>query len=93
MNNLHCICLFGLSLILFFLGGWLIPITDPTECCYTLTAKEMLASGDWLSPRIYGNFWFDKCFIGNFCLRIKFSASEILRQDFSPQFSQRAEFF
>ena len=60
MNILHCICLFGLSLILFFLGGWLIPITDPTECCYTLTAKEMLAAGDWLSPRIYGNFWFDK---------------------------------
>ncbi|MBR1647672.1 MAG: glycosyltransferase family 39 protein, partial [Selenomonadaceae bacterium] len=60
MNNLHCICLFALSLILFFLGGWLIPITDPTECCYTLTAKEMLAAGDWLSPRIYGDFWFDK---------------------------------
>ncbi|MBR4384648.1 MAG: glycosyltransferase family 39 protein, partial [Selenomonadaceae bacterium] len=60
MNSLHLIMLFGLSLILFFLGGGLIPITDPTECCYTLTAKEMLAAGDWLSPRIYGDFWFDK---------------------------------
>lgn len=36
------------------------PITDPTEIVYALTAKEMLAAGDWLSPRIYGNFWFDK---------------------------------
>ena len=54
------IFLFGLSLILFFLGSWLLPITDPTEVCYTLTAKEMLAAGDWLSPRIYGDFWFDK---------------------------------
>ena len=53
-------CLLILSLILFFLGGWLIPITDPTECCYTLTAKEMLAAGDWISPRIYGDYWFDK---------------------------------
>ena len=49
-----------LSLILFFLGGWLIPITDPTESVYVLTAKEMLAAGEWLSPRIYGDFWFDK---------------------------------
>ncbi len=56
----NLICLFILSLILFFFGDWLIPITDPTECCYTLTAKEMAEVGDWLSPRIYGNFWFDK---------------------------------
>lgn len=38
----------------------MIPITDPTESVYTLTAKEMLAAEDWLSPRIYGNFWYDK---------------------------------
>ena len=36
------------------------PITDPTESVYALTAKEMLEAGDWLSPRIYGDFWFDK---------------------------------
>jgi len=60
MNMINCICLFIVSLILFFLGGWLIPITDPTEAVYTLTAKEMLAAGDWLSPRIYENFWYDK---------------------------------
>ena len=52
--------LFGLCLILFFFGGWLIPVTDPTECCYTLTAKEMLEAGDFFSPRIYGDFWYDK---------------------------------
>ena len=54
------ICLLAISIILFFLSGWLIPITDPTESVYTLTAKEMLAANDWLSPRIYGDFWFDK---------------------------------
>jgi len=52
---LLCLCL-----ILFFLGNWLIPVTDPTECCYTLTAKEMLETGDYFSPRIYGDYWYDK---------------------------------
>lgn len=54
------VCLLIVSLILFFLGNWLIPITDPTESVYALTAKEMLAADDWLSPRIYGDFWYDK---------------------------------
>jgi 4-amino-4-deoxy-L-arabinose transferase-like glycosyltransferase len=36
------------------------PITDPVESNYVLTAKEMVLSADWLSPRIYGNVWFDK---------------------------------
>ena len=58
MVNAGCLLIF--SLVLFFLGGWLIPITDPTESVYTLTAKEMLAADDWISPRIYGDFWFDK---------------------------------
>ncbi len=57
---INVIGLLILSLLLFFLGGWLLPITDPTESVYTLTAKEMLEAGDWLSPRIYGDFWFDK---------------------------------
>jgi len=56
----NLIFLFIVSLLLFFLGGWLIPITDPTESVYALTAKEMLEAGDWLSPRIYGDYWFDK---------------------------------
>ena len=49
-----------LCLVLFFFCNWLIPVTDPTENCYALTAKEMLESGDYFSPRIYGNFWYDK---------------------------------
>ena len=52
--------LFFLCLIQFFFCNWLIPVTDPTEVCYTLTAKEMLEADDFISPRIYGNFWYDK---------------------------------
>lgn len=52
--------LFILCLALFFVGSWWLPVTDPTESCYTLTAKEMLQAHDYFSPRIHGNFWYDK---------------------------------
>lgn len=48
------------ALAVFLPLNGLIPITDPVESNYALTAKEMLLSGDWLSPRIYGQYWFDK---------------------------------
>lgn len=57
-KDLAWICLYGL--IVYFAGSWMLPVTDPVESNYTLTAKEMLESGDWVSPRIYGNFWYDK---------------------------------
>lgn len=47
-------------IIMVFAGNHLLAITDPVESNYALTAKEMLAAGDWISPRIYGNFWYDK---------------------------------
>lgn len=49
-----------LGLLLFFSANGQLLITDPVESNYALTAGEMLASGDWLSPRIYGNYWYDK---------------------------------
>lgn len=52
--------LLGMCVGLFFLGNAFLPITDPVESNYVLTAREMLASGDWMSPRIYGHYWYDK---------------------------------
>ena len=46
--------------VLYFLGNNLLPMTDPVESNYTESALEMMASGDWFSPRIYGHFWYDK---------------------------------
>lgn len=46
--------------LLYFTGIWLLAVTDPVEVNYAETAKEMLLSGDWVSPRIYGNYWYDK---------------------------------
>ena len=55
----------GLTLILMavlilipFLG--MTPLIDPDEPVYGETAREMLLSGDWLSPHIFGKFWYDK---------------------------------
>lgn len=45
--------------LVFFLNGSLL-ITDSVESNYALTAKEMVLSGNWVSPQIYGRFWYDK---------------------------------
>ncbi len=54
------VLLFLASLILFLWGSQQMPITDPVESNYALTAKEMVLSGDWISPQIYGTYWYDK---------------------------------
>jgi len=57
---------FNILLILFVAGlvtfshlGSL-PLFDPDEPVYAETAWEMLQSQDFISPRIYGAFWYDK---------------------------------
>lgn len=49
-----------ISIVLLFLGNNNLYITDTVESNYALTAKEMVMSGDWLSPQIFGNYWYDK---------------------------------
>lgn len=48
------------GLVLYMLGNWALPMTDPVESNYVETAKEMMQAGDYLSPRIFGNYWYDK---------------------------------
>ncbi|TCL38716.1 4-amino-4-deoxy-L-arabinose transferase-like glycosyltransferase [Anaerospora hongkongensis] len=36
------------------------PLLDPDEPVYAETAKEMLQYHDFISPRIFGDFWYDK---------------------------------
>ena len=49
-----------ISLFLYLIGNQLLPVTDTAESNYALTAKEMVLSGDWISPQIYGHYWYDK---------------------------------
>lgn len=55
-----CLAIFFTAVLFYLLFGHLLPITDPVESNYALTAKEMVLTSDWVSPRIYGNVWFDK---------------------------------
>ncbi|HWR43776.1 glycosyltransferase family 39 protein [Sporomusa sp.] len=45
-------------IMLFQLGE--LPLLDPDEPVYAQTAREMLAANDLISPRIFGDFWYDK---------------------------------
>lgn len=50
----------GLIVLLLFAYNGALLVSDSVECNYALTAKEMVESGDWISPQIFGNYWFDK---------------------------------
>ena len=52
--------LFFFSFVCYLWGTQQMAITDPVESSYALTAKEMVLSGDWISPQIYGEYWYDK---------------------------------
>ncbi len=47
-------------LLLFFVGLGSYPLTDPDEPAYGQMSREMVQSGDWLSPHYAGELWFDK---------------------------------
>ncbi|WP_299142754.1 glycosyltransferase family 39 protein [uncultured Dialister sp.] len=65
---------FFLAAFLFLLwGSWLLPVTDPVESNYALTAKEMVQSGNWMSPQIYGTYWYDKPIMVYWLLSISYT--------------------
>lgn len=57
---------FSVFLLLIIIGFNLIwgigsvPLFDPDEPVYAETAREMIVFQDYLSPRIYNEFWYDK---------------------------------
>lgn len=59
-SNKMYVRIFLISFFSYMFFNQAMPITDPVESNYALTAKEMVLTGDWISPRIYGNVWFDK---------------------------------
>lgn len=60
MPRKYWLLLFAAAAALLFVGNGSLLITDSVESNYALTAKEMVLSGDWLSPQIYGHYWYDK---------------------------------
>ena len=57
-NSLLVIGGLVLFTIMFGIGG--VPLLDPDEPVYAETAREMIETGDFLSPRIFGHYWYDK---------------------------------
>lgn len=49
-----------ISLFVSFFQLGYVPLIDPDEPVYAETPLEMLQTHDWISPRIYGEFWYDK---------------------------------
>lgn len=48
----------SVMIVFFNLGG--IPLLDPDEPVYAETPKEMFVFDEFVSPRIYGEYWYDK---------------------------------
>ena len=57
-GSLIIIGIIALFTIFFAIGS--IPLLDPDEPVYAETAREMIKFSDFLSPRIYNEYWFDK---------------------------------
>lgn len=60
MRDRSLILLILFSAILFSVGLGKMPLTDPDEVFYAETAREMLARGEVLTPRIFGEPQFEK---------------------------------
>ena len=67
------IFLFLLSIICYLAANHIVPITDPSESNYALTAREMVEAGNWMSPQIYGKYWYDKPIFFYWELALSFS--------------------
>ncbi|NQT33198.1 MAG: glycosyltransferase family 39 protein [Candidatus Omnitrophica bacterium] len=61
MKNTYYILIITLiAAFLFFFGLGNMALTDPDESFYAQSAREMLVSGDWTTPRIFGSPQFEK---------------------------------
>ena len=52
--------LFLICYALFLFGNNIFSLTDPDEVFYSLTAKEMAAKNEWMTPLIFGQPQFEK---------------------------------
>jgi 4-amino-4-deoxy-L-arabinose transferase-like glycosyltransferase len=83
-KRITMLLLFLASLTFFLSFNASIPISDPVESNYALTAKEMVLTGDWMSPQIYGHYWFDKPIMVYWLLALSFKIFGIT--DFAARF-------
>lgn len=56
--NFWVLTLLTVAIVFINLGN--IPLLDPDEPVYAETPREMIQMNDYISPRIYGDVWYDK---------------------------------
>lgn len=66
--------LFLICWVLFLFGNNLFSLTDPDEVFYSMTAKEMSAKNEWLTPYIFGQPQFEKPVLTFWLIEIAFKA-------------------
>ena len=71
-ETLFVITLIITCLILFFFGLGDIPIKDIDEAMHATTSKDMVLSGDWVTPRFNGENFYDKTPLYNWLAAISF---------------------
>jgi 4-amino-4-deoxy-L-arabinose transferase-like glycosyltransferase len=59
-DRFFLIALLTVFLIVFFYGLGRLPLIGPDEPRYAQVAREMYATGDWVTPRLGGIKWFEK---------------------------------
>ena len=59
-EHLYLIALSLLCAVVFFYGLGRLPFIGPDEPRYAEVAREMYATGDWITPRLGGINWFEK---------------------------------
>ena len=59
-HRIRILALFLITVISYGFYNAFLPITDPVESNYVLSAITMLHHNSWISPMIYDHVWYDK---------------------------------
>jgi len=68
----HVLILTVISYLFFMFGNSIVTLTDPDEVFYSLSAKEMVKQGTWLTPYLFGQPQFEKPIFLFWLLRVAY---------------------
>lgn len=70
--SLYMVLLILISSLFFFVGLGTPGLTDRDEASFSEATREMIDSGDWLTPRLNGNIRFDKPILIYYIMAVSF---------------------
>ena len=84
-NGPFCVAFFTLcAVLLFSVGNWSLPLIDRDEPRFAEASREMRQSGDYLVPRLNGEYRFDKPPLIYWCQVLSFDG--LGENDFAARF-------